>query len=100
MVQALRENLIDNPVFACSCQLLPDLQVKLHTPVCYHRLHFLELRSSHDEPCEVCCLQLVWNTGGHADGNVLKEQKTIFGSKWALTRSMLVAYDARAQRWS
>jgi hypothetical protein len=62
--------------------------MELHTPVCHHRLHFLELRSSHDKTREVRCLQLVWNTGGHADRNVLKRQKKVFASRGTLKRSM------------
>jgi hypothetical protein len=65
IVQALRENLIDDPVFACRYQLLWSLKRVLHTPVGHHRLDLLKLRSSHDESHEVCCLELVWNMGCH-----------------------------------
>jgi hypothetical protein len=39
--------------------------MKLRTPVRHHGLDLLELCSSHDEPCEVCGLELVRNMGRH-----------------------------------
>jgi hypothetical protein len=62
--------------------------MELHTPIGHHRLHFLELRSSHDKSREVRCLQLVWNMGGHADGNILKGKKKISAVKGTLIQSM------------
>lgn len=56
IVKSFRENLIDNPIFAFTNQLILLTRLVSHTPVSYHRLRCLKLGSSDDKTGEVCCL--------------------------------------------